>query len=53
MNAETCIGDNVRKQLAQRLPALSPCVGNSIRGQDSAEILLKPEGDSAFEGEFD
>jgi len=50
MNSETGIGDYIGKQLAQRLPTLSPRVGNGIRGQDSAEILLEPTGDSVFEG---
>ena len=50
MDSEARIGDNVGKQLAQRLPALSPCVGNGIRGQNSAEILLKSTGDCVFEG---
>src|SRR5271154_4213278 len=50
MNSETRVGDNIGKQLAQRLPALSPRVGNNIRGQDSTEILLEPEGDGIFEG---
>jgi len=38
------------KQLAQRLPALSPRVGNNIHGQDPAEILLESTGDGVFEG---
>ena len=49
MNSETRIGDNIRKQLAQRLPALSPRVGNDIRGQNSAEILLESKRDGVFE----
>ena len=50
MNSETCIGDYIGKQLAQRLPALSPGVGNDIRGQNPAEILLESAGDGVFEG---
>src|ERR1700678_1654891 len=50
MNSETRVGDYIGEQLAQRLPVLSPRVGNDIRGQDSAEILLEPEGDSVVEG---
>src|SRR5271156_564841 len=50
MNSETRIGDNIGKELAQRLPVLSPRVGNDIRGQNSAEILLEPEGDGVVEG---
>src|ERR1700691_3568130 len=49
MNSETCVGDNIGKQLAQGLPFLSTGVDNGIRGQHSTEILLKPEGDSIFE----
>ena len=50
MDSETRIGDYIGKQLAQRLPALSPCIGNDIRGQNSAEILLESASDGVFEG---
>jgi transposase len=50
MNSETRIGDYIGKQLAQRLPTLPPRVGNDIRGQNSAEILLESTGDRVFEG---
>jgi hypothetical protein len=50
MDSETRIGDYIRKQLAQRLPALPARVGNNIRGQNSAEILLESTGDRVFEG---
>jgi hypothetical protein len=48
MNSETRIGDHIGKQLAQRLPTLSPRVGNNVRGQSSAEILLEAQGDCVF-----
>ena len=50
MNSETSIGDYIGKQLTQRLPTLSPRVGNNIRGQYSAEILLESTSDGVFEG---
>jgi hypothetical protein len=48
MNSKTRIGDHIGKQLAQRLPTLPPRVGNGIRGQNAAEILLESAGDGVF-----
>ena len=49
MNAESGIGDYIGKQLAQRLPLLSPRVGNRIGGQDASEILLESKSDGVFQ----
>ena len=52
MNSETRIGDYIRKQVAERLPFFSSGIHNGIRGQNSTEILLEPEGDGVFEGKL-
>src|ERR1700722_4181275 len=53
MNSEACIRNYIGKQLAQRLPALSLCVGDDIRGQHSAEILFESPSNGVFERKLD
>jgi hypothetical protein len=47
--SRSCI-DRSNRSLAQRLPALSPRVGDGVRGQNSPKILLESKGDGVFEG---